>query len=78
MMAMRELVKPDGLGGFKVLIQERGTGVKSIEELTADEGTLPEPPLLRDDHVPLMEGSYPDMAWDMDALWPFDESEPQD
>ena len=77
-MAMRELVKPDGLGGFKVLIQERGTGVKSIEELTADEGTLPEPPLLRDDHVPLMEGSYPDMAWDMDALWPFDESEPQD
>ena len=77
MMAMRELVKPEELGGFKVLIQERGTGVKSVEELIADGEALPEPPLLRQDHVPLMEGRYPDMALDMDALWPFGESEPQ-
>ena len=60
-MAMRDLVDPVGLGGFKVLIQEKGTGLGNVERL------LPSPerveqlpmPLLRTDHVPLYEGGYP-------------------
>ena len=29
-MGMLELVKPEGLGGFKVLVQEKNTGVDDI------------------------------------------------
>ena len=73
-MAMRELVKPDGLGAFRVLIQERATGTGSPDRL-APTG-LPDPatqvPLLRREHVPLMQGRYPHLAWEGDELWPFD------
>ena len=78
MMAMLELVKPDGLGGFKVLIQERGTGVEDVAQLTPRE-TLKraiEVPLLGPDHIPLMEGRYPHLASDVEDLWPFSEEGP--
>lgn len=60
-MAMRDLVEADGLGGFKVLIQEKGTSHEDVD------GLFPSPeyverlpmPLLRADHVPLSEGTYP-------------------
>ena len=78
-MAMRELVKPDGLGGFKVLVQEKGTGITDLGQL----GILKEPavergqwteslhvPLLGADHVPLMEGRYPHAGWQGEGLWP--------
>lgn len=71
-MAMLELVKPEGLGGFGVLIQERGTGVDSDAQLALDPAAaidLPVP-LQGPEHTPLMEGRYPHVAMDMDELWP--------
>ena len=58
-MGMRDLADPEGLGGFKVLIQERATCLRDVD------GVFPSPkyveqlpmPLLRSDHVPLYEGT---------------------
>ena len=71
-MAMLELVKPGGLGSFKVLAQERGTGVTHFEQLTPDGGWANEVdvPLLGEDHIALMEGRYPHLAWEPESLWP--------
>ena len=68
-MAMRGLVEPGGLGGFKALIQEKGTSHGDFD------GLFPSPehveqlptPLLRTDHVPLLEGAYPTQAWELEA-----------
>ena len=74
MMAMLELAKPEGLGGFRVLIQERGTGVRDGEHLVP--GVAPEEeievPLLGPQHVPLLEGRYPHLVPEVDELWPFE------
>ena len=67
--AMRDLVDPDGLGGFKALIQEKGTGLDDVERLfppTESVERLPMP-LLRSDHVPLFEGMYPTQTWEFDV-----------
>ena len=71
MMGLRELVKPDGLGGFKALIQEKGTGVVAYDELIADKSMLKglRLPLLSDRHMPLMEGRYPHTSWEAPSLW---------
>ena len=71
-MAMLELVKPEGLGGFSVLIQERGSGVAGYLELRpASDAAVDLPiPLLGPEHIPLMEGRYPHLAMDLDELWP--------
>lgn len=72
MMAMIELTKAEGLGGFKVLVQERGTGVTNFNELvptTPFGGSVV--PLLRSDHMNLIEGRYPHLGWDPQDLWPF-------
>ena len=71
-MAMLELVKPEGLGGFGVLIQERATGINSDSQLAIDPVTLVElpVPLRGPEHMPLLEGRYPDAAMDMEELWP--------
>ncbi|MDP6402752.1 MAG: SAM-dependent methyltransferase [SAR202 cluster bacterium] len=77
-MAMLELVKPEGLGGFKVLVQERGTGVTGLGQLAPAEsvlGQLDVPPL-GPRHMPLMEGRYPHLEWDPGDLWPFGREEP--
>ena len=70
-MAMRDLVRPDGLGGFRVLVQEKGTGVTELAQLSPagdpDALTAGLPvPLLRPDHLPLMEGRYPHAGWQWD------------
>lgn len=73
MMSMLDLVQPEGLGGFKVLLQQKGTGVDSIDPLTSEAGppaTL-DPPLLGPEDIPLLEGRYPQAAWDPGELWPF-------
>lgn len=77
-MAMLELVKPEGLGGFKVHVQERGSGVTGLDQLTPAEpapGQL-DVPLLGPRHMPLMEGRYPHLEWDPGDLWPFGREEP--
>ena len=81
-MAMRELIRPDGLGGFNVLAQEKGTGITDLGQLFplmssaggACSGTEAVPvPLLRREHLPLMEGRYPHAGWQLEKLLPYGE-----
>lgn len=69
-MAMRELISPDGLGGFKVLVQKKGENKLDVAELAPLEtltGSFPTP-LLGPDHIQLMEGRYPHSGWQWDEL----------
>ena len=73
-MAMRDLDDPDGLGGFKVLIQEVGIHLRDISGLFPPleyVRRLPIP-LLQADHLPLYEGGYPSEMWEFEAS-PMDE-----
>lgn len=72
MMGMRELVGPDGLGGFKVLVQEKGLGPLDLGLLAPSEAPMDAltVPLLRPDHIPLMPGRYPHAGWQWEKLWP--------
>ena len=79
LMAMRELIKPSGLGGFKALIQAKGVEVSAadIAPTPAQRGEL-QAPLLSDRHMPLLEGRYPHAAWqtwETPELWPPSEAE---
>ncbi len=71
MMGLRELVKPDGLGDFKVLVQEKGIGIAGPQELRSPDALLERLglPLLSSRHMPLMEGRYPHASWETPALW---------
>ena len=64
-LAMMELIRPDGLGGFKVLVQEKGTGVVSLDELYPGDERVADlaAPLLREGRLRLMEARYPHLAW---------------
>ena len=79
-MAIQELLRPEGLGGFRVLAQGRSAGapelwgfhpgnpmLRALERQTA---TL-DVPLLTRRHTPLLEGRYPHQAWDPAELWPW-------
>ena len=69
-MALRELVNPDGLGGFRVLTQEKATGLTSIAPLRLlDRTHTLQVPLLSHRHMPLMQGRYPHTSWEMPSLW---------
>ena len=73
-MAMRDLVDPEGLGGFKVLIQEKGTCTGSLRELFPSPdyvGQLPVP-LLGADHTPLLEGQIPSQVWEFEGTWSYE------
>ena len=78
LMGLRELVKPDGLGRFRVLVQEKGTGVTDLEQLSpADVGFGGEGlplPSLQPRHLDLMQGRYPHLAIELDELWPSGEA----
>ena len=77
LMAVRELVSPEGLGRFMVLVQERNTGVQGLDLLAPREGLVEslKAPLLTERHMPLMEGRYPHLDWDPGDLWPFGREE---
>ena len=76
-MAMLELVKPEGLGGFSVLIQERGSGVAGYlgTEARVRCGC-------RSAHPAAGSGAYTPhggtisahLAMDLDELWPSERS----
>lgn len=79
LMAMPQLIKPSGLGGFKALIQAKGVEASAadIAPSPAQRGEL-QAPLLSDRHMPLLEGRYPHAAgqvWETPELWPPSESE---
>ena len=71
LMAMRELVNPSGLGGFKALIQGKRVSM-SASQLTPPPALLQSlrPPPLTDRHMPLMQGRYPQTSWETPRLWP--------
>ena len=74
LMAMRQLIKPSGLGGFKTLIQAKGVEASAadIAPTPALRGEL-QAPLLSDRHMPLLAGRYPHAAWQVwetPELWP--------
>lgn len=71
MMGLRELVKADGLGDFKVLVQEKGTGITDAAQLIPPKDLCRSlgAPLLSSRHMPLMEGRYPHTTWETPALW---------
>lgn len=72
MIAMRDLVNPDGLGNFKVLIQEKGTGVTSADMLTPSEMGMDshKAPLLLHDNLRLLESRYPHAVAEFQQMWP--------
>lgn len=77
---MRALAKPGGLGDFKVLIQEKATGVGDAADLLSQDGLLAQDltaslplPLLDPAHTSLLEGGYPHAAWQPDSFWQEDE-----
>lgn len=74
-MALHELVKPEGLGGFKVLFQEKGTGVTGAKRTFPVPGRIDELPFpaLSPEHVPLLEDRYPNTTWEVENLWPFED-----
>ena len=70
-VGLRELLDPEGLGGFKVLIQEMATNAtleSQIQPRYSGWGDLPVP-LLSSRHMPLMEGRYPHTSWEAPLLW---------
>ena len=63
LMAIRELVKPQGLGGFKVLVQAKGdVSTEPLDDAAPASEKLPLP-LLTAEHARLLEGRYPHLAW---------------
>ena len=74
-MGMLELVRPEGLGGLKVLVQEKNTGVDDIGQLAPDSSSVnaANVPLLGPNHIHLAAGRYPHTEWDPGDLWPFNQ-----
>lgn len=68
LMGLGNLVDPDALGGFKVLIQSKGVELENLSGLggpgrTFNKG-LPVP-LLGRRHLNLLRGKYPHLAWEL-------------
>ena len=74
-MSMLDIVKPGGMGEFKVLAQGKGVGVPALwgfghsPELETVLNGLPVP-LLTSLHMPLMAGRYPHLAFEWEELLP--------
>ena len=77
LMAQRDLIKPEGLGGFRVLLQSKGAPPKGLAGLGKDAAyidklrrrldSLPLP-LLDSNHLDLMSAKYPHLGGDWEAL----------
>ena len=66
LVGMRDLVKPDGLGAFKVLLQAKGdVAADQLDEAASLPEELPLP-LLTEEHARLLEARYPHLAWQAD------------
>ena len=83
---MEDLVRPGGLGDFRVLVQGRnapagelwGLAAEMPEELERLLDGLP-PPLLGEGHIRLAEGRWPrpEQEFELMELWPGDGPDPQ-
>ena len=78
---MVDLVRPGGLGDFKVLAQGKNMGQPELwgfgpsPEALALAEKLPVP-LLTSHHLSLIEGRYPRPECDFEGLWPFSQETP--
>ena len=74
-MGMLDIVKPGGMGEFKVLAQGKGVGSLTLwglgpsHELDLILEELPVP-LLTPLHMPLLGGRYPHVSFEWEELWP--------
>ncbi len=77
---MLDLVRPGGLGDFKVLAQGKNVGRPALWGLEQSPETkvlverMPAP-VLTDRHLSLPDGRYPAVEAEFEALWPFTDSE---
>ena len=72
LFAMRDLIRPDGLGRFKVLIQYKGTDLEEQDILPISPiPTEQNPPLLDDRHLELLLARYPESIPSFQTLWPW-------
>jgi len=79
MLALRDLLRPDGLGGFRVLAQVKGVDAVKLSGLDSEGSaeraaelralTPPALPLLTAEHMPLLAGRYPHLASDWTDAW---------
>ncbi|MBC8280228.1 MAG: SAM-dependent methyltransferase, partial [Chloroflexi bacterium] len=78
---LTDLVRPGGLGDFKVLIQGKNVsspvlwGLKESSEATALVDGLPVP-LLTEHHLSLPDGQWTGGQTEFEAFWPFTDTEP--
>ena len=78
---LTDLVRPGGLGDFKVLIQSKNVGrpvlwgLKASPQATDLVDDLPVP-LLTDHHISLPSGQLTESYTDFEAYWPFTDQEP--
>jgi SAM-dependent MidA family methyltransferase len=78
--AMLELMRPEGMGDFKVLIQSKGVAAGPLYGTTSDEegkqmlrakGKALAVPLLGEEHMPLLQGKYPQYTGILEGLFDF-------
>ena len=69
LLAMRDLVNPNGLGKFKVLVQEKNTGISRSSDLLPDVEELQglRSPSLSARHLPRTASAS---SFEMNHLWP--------
>ena len=74
-MGMLDLVRPGGLGDFRVLLQRRGEFPDDSGDPDGEPPVPLEPPLLSPEHARLIAGRYPHAAPgispELEQLWPF-------
>ena len=73
MMGMLELIRPEGLGSFKILIQEKGTGISEFAELLpiVETNFRTKLPILESHHMPLLQGKYPHLQSFENETWDY-------
>ena len=79
---MLDLIRPGGLGDFKVLAQGKNVGHPALWgfEATGEAPAITErapAPLLRMGYLPLAEARYPHVELEFDASWPIAEDLPE-
>ena len=76
MRAMIELAKPDGLGGFRVLVQEKRSGISRSSDLLPDAALLeglPSPLMRSDNLFQAPPAAYSETSFEVESLWPPDD-----
>jgi SAM-dependent MidA family methyltransferase len=81
-MAILDLIKPTGMGNFKVLAQTKGldnhlllngfNDKNPMADTSLSGYKIPKTPLLRSENPKLMEQRYPHLSWGWESMWPWE------